>query len=183
MITVNTYMYINAWKKRPRRMHTELITMGIWERSGIRGKMAKKDYSLLYNVSMLSKENIFICQSRGFGVRVLDSLNLLMSKMKISNLHWAVMAIEWDDSYIAAWHMELRKSQCHCPLCSRVIGYSLVHFLFLVPWKTIFPSLPCSNHMTSFGQWNVCRSDVYHFWPRHKSTCTILLIFISSGKH
>lgn len=48
--------------------------------------------------------------------------------------------------------MELRKSQCHCPLGSRVIGYSLVHFPFLVPQKTIFPSLPCSNHMTSFGQ-------------------------------
>lgn len=46
--------------------------------------MANKDYSLLYNVSILSKENM---SEQRIWSQSADSLNLLMSKMKISNLH------------------------------------------------------------------------------------------------
>ena len=46
------------------------------------GRMAKKDSSLLYTVSVLSRETMFMCQSRGFGVRALDSLSHLMCKRR-----------------------------------------------------------------------------------------------------
>lgn len=65
--------------------------------------MANKWYRLLCNISVLSKENICMSRSWTFGVRVL---------------------VLWNS---------LDKSQCRCPLCSRVIGCSPVHFFFLVP--------------------------------------------------
>lgn len=66
-------MHINARTNTSRRMHITLVMVVTLGGSGGGGRMARKVYGLLCNVSVFSKENIFICQSRGFGVRALHS--------------------------------------------------------------------------------------------------------------